>query len=209
MKAAQVDQVHLTTPRIYESSSAMSPDRRELYLSHKSGARTVSELDEETTKSITKDARFPLDLVCVHHDIGKIAFACYSSKMLKVAKIQPASDNTATAIKAIRQLSTITTATRLPEDILQRLPRKTGMRKADNYDRIPISDEGAVLVSEDYYPTFSSSKKTTQSLNTDRWYVWFSIVADFSNNRTTLVKCDSKVFFCLTNGYTLLGEQIV
>lgn len=208
MKTTSVNQVHLTTPRVYESSSAMSPDRRELYLSHKSGVRTVVELDEETTKSITTDARFPLDLVCVHHEIGKIAFACYSSKMLRVAKIQAASADSELAVRVIKQLNTVTNLNRLPEDVLQRLPRKTGMRKASGYDRIPVSEEGAVLLSEEYYPVLPTSKTATQSLNTDRWYVWFSIIADFNNNRTTIVQVDSKKFFCLTNAYTLLGEQL-
>lgn len=200
-------------PTTYASSSEMSPDRREFYLSHKSGSRTVYSIMATDVASFTSDARMPIDLCCVHTPstptLGeKVTYIFFSSKMINVAKVKDEQSNLSKVAKAALE-AIKKNYVRLDDSITSRLPRKKAMRVQTGYDLIPLdSNTGALLLDESHYPASNDSEKSLHSLSTQEWYVWFSILLEYPGNKTTVMTFENEKYFVLQNNYHLVVHKL-
>jgi hypothetical protein len=211
-------------PTIYSNSSVMSPDRREFYLSHKSGQRQVVQLPEDVVVAATKDPRFPIDLCCVHRqrELGtfdskefdqKQTLVCFSSKMIVVAKIQQLAEDVfkqiAEGVKAGAAAVSVASPCHIfNEETAKLLPRRKGQRSQESYARIPLSPTGEILLNNQNYPS-TTKIDPNNSLSTAVWYVWLSIIFETGNTaRVARTKVGNSEYFVLQNNYHLILQEL-
>lgn len=213
MNVSTQPKIYTGSPTVYANSSMMSPDRREFYLSHKTGIRKVFQLSEDVVVAATKDPRFPIDMCCLHDFAEAPAFVCFSSKMITVAKVQSlAEDDHARLMKTFTAcLAAVENSPhRLTEQEAKLLPRRKGQRAQSAYGRIPLSSDGKVLLSSEHYP-ITSATTPTDSLNTAMWYVWLAIIFETGSPvktaRTTFTE-DNTNYFVLQNNYHTVIEKL-
>lgn len=195
-------------PATYENSSLMSPDRRVLYLSHKTGVRTVHPIKAADIPNITTDARMPIDLCCVHRDNGiENTYVFYSSKMITVAKQQEEREDLGKlgtmAVQAIAAKPI-----KLDLKTLKNLPRKKETRHQNGYNKIPVNEAGEVMLNGEHYPILPESKRTTYTLDTATWYVWLAILMEYGDNFTTVFEHNGHNYFAIQNPYNMVVQML-
>ncbi len=209
-----VGEEYSKSPTKYESSSTMSPDRREFYLGHKSGSRVVVEIGDSTILTITGDPRFPLDRVCVHTDNEAIKMlVIYSSKMINVAKVANQESLSTSASELARQAQSAlkSSTTRVLPDVLSKLPRRKSLRTREGYNRIPLDKTtGALNLTSNVYPVSTplSGDDLKFSLATEDWYVWLSILADFDSNKIALFTVGNDSYIAIGNTYNIVIQKL-
>lgn len=192
-------------PAIYTSSSLMSPDRRELYLGHKSGIRSVHKLPDDITTQISSDARHPIDLCCVHENM----FVYFPSTVINVAKVKdfdPAFSKSLGEL-AIAAHTQLKTSSKLGD--ISNLPRKKEMRNQKGYDRIPLDPlTGELKLDSKSYPILPETVQPKFTLSTKDWYVWLAILNECADSRVALMEFNGHNYFMLSNSYNLVIQRL-
>lgn len=167
-------------PPTYKSISELSPDRRLFYLSDKKRKeRVVFQLPQNIVAAITTDARFPLDLCCVHLETvntSKFMFVCYSSAMVNSAKVLDMGEEEAFIADIVYKANAEVNSrgVRPESDILSKLPRSKKVRVNPNYQWLPVGEDGRFLLGAPHYPNKGSPGDG--SVSALKWCLWLNIL---------------------------------
>jgi hypothetical protein len=196
-------------PKKVISSSRLSPNKRRLYLSHKSrsGSKVLS-IANDLVAVLTSDEEFPIDQCCVN-PLDKL-MTCYSSAHIRAAKKEDAGASINILIElACRML--VSQGQQVPSDARRKFPKDLATRQIKIYAKIPIDDSGKLLLSSPDYPVLSEAPKYWLSA-----YTWGTIAQILRFNQlftSTLFWCPgedsvSRPYFAIRDAYHVLIQEL-